>query len=55
MAKNQENDENKEYLPPLEFASLVFPFYTQALIKLGMIEDPVLGTESPRTSNWPRD
>jgi hypothetical protein len=46
MAKNQANDKNKEYLPPLEFSSLVFPFYTQALIKLGMIEDPVSGQVS---------
>ena len=46
MAENQEKNENKEYLPLLEFTSLVFPFYTQALIKLGMIEDPVLGKNS---------
>lgn len=46
MAKNQANDKNKEYLPQLEFSSLVFPFYTQALIKLGMIEDPVSGQVS---------
>jgi ABC-type hemin transport system ATPase subunit len=46
MAKNQANGENKEYLPLLEFSSLVFPFYTQALIKLGMIEDPVSGQAS---------
>jgi hypothetical protein len=46
MAKNQANGEIKEYLPPLEFTSLVFPFYTQALIKLGMIEDPVSGQTS---------
>jgi hypothetical protein len=46
MAKNQANGENKEYLPALEFSSLVFPFYTQALIKLGMIEDPVSGQTS---------
>lgn len=46
MAKNQANETKKEFLPPLEFASLVFPFYTQALIKLGMIEDPVSGEVS---------
>jgi hypothetical protein len=33
----------REFLPPLEFQSLVFPFYTQALVKLGLIEDPVGG------------
>lgn len=41
MAKNGEKEETKEYLPSLEFGSLVFPFYTQAIIKLGLIEDPV--------------
>ena len=45
MDRNGAQEEKKEYLPPLEFGSLVFPFYTQALIKLGMIEDPV--TKSP--------
>jgi hypothetical protein len=33
----------KEFLPPLDFSSIVFPFYTQALVKLGVMEDP-LGT-----------
>ena len=46
MANQQANDDIKEYLPPLEFTSLVFPFYTQALIKLGMIEDPISGQVS---------
>jgi hypothetical protein len=45
MLKNGEKEETKEYLPPLEFGSLVFPFYTQAHIKLGLIEDPV--TKAP--------
>ena len=31
----------EEFLPPLEFASIVFPFYSQALIKLGLMEDPL--------------
>jgi hypothetical protein len=35
--------EPREFLPPLEFGSIVFPFYSQALIKLGLIEDPVAG------------
>jgi len=34
-------DETGEFLPPLDFSSLVFPFYTQALIKLGLMEDPM--------------
>jgi hypothetical protein len=35
----------KEYLPPLDFGSVVFPFYSQALIKLGSMEDPIKGGE----------
>ncbi len=33
-----------EFLPPLDFSSLVYPFFTQALMKLGMVEDPFKGT-----------
>jgi hypothetical protein len=33
--------EPREFLPPLDFASVVFPFYSQALIKLGLMEDPL--------------
>jgi len=50
MRKNEENNKNqkkkekperkKEFLPPFDFSSLVLPFYTQALIKLGLMEDP---------------
>ncbi len=41
MENKESKEENKkEFLPPLEFGSIVFPFYTQALIKLGVIEDP---------------
>ncbi len=42
MNKDPSQD-NSEFLPPLEFGSLVFPFYTQALIKLGLMEDPATG------------
>jgi hypothetical protein len=28
----------KEFLPPLDFSSIVFPLYTQALLKLGMLQ-----------------
>lgn len=42
--KNQtqpEAEENKrEFLPPLDFSSIVLPFYMQALLKLGLLEDP---------------
>jgi len=27
-------------MPPLDFSSLIFPFYTQALMKLGLMENP---------------
>ena len=37
-AKNQK--EPKKILPPLDFSSLVLPFFTQALIELGETEDP---------------
>jgi len=36
-----DEDEAKEFLPPLDFSSIVFPFYTQALVKLGLMEDPL--------------
>lgn len=35
-----EGEAKREYLPPLDFSSIVFPFYTQALIKMGVTEDP---------------
>jgi len=30
----------KEFLPPLDFSSIVFHFYSQALLKLGLLGDP---------------
>ena len=41
--KNERSGEGKEFLPPLEFSSLVLPLYMPALIKLGLIEDPTTG------------
>ncbi|UCE21846.1 MAG: DUF1844 domain-containing protein [Candidatus Aminicenantes bacterium] len=44
--KSEEKTEEKktegaqEILPPLDFSSLILPFYTQALIKLGLVTDP---------------
>jgi len=35
-----ETDKAKAFLPPLDISSLVLPFYTQALLKMGLIEDP---------------
>jgi hypothetical protein len=34
-------EEKKEFLPPLDFVSIVLPFYTQALVKLGQTENPM--------------
>jgi hypothetical protein len=33
-------EEAQELLPALDFSSLILPFYTQALIKLGLVTDP---------------
>lgn len=35
-----EVENSQEFMPPLDFSSIVFPLYTQALIKLGLLEDP---------------
>ncbi len=32
-----------DYLPPLDFSSIVLPLYAQALVKLGILEDPAGG------------
>lgn len=45
-ASQGETQENiPEILPPLDFSSLVLPFFTQALIKLGQIKDPLTDKE----------
>lgn len=44
MSDEHQHDEDKEFLPPLDFSSIVFPFYTQALVKLGLMEDPLKKT-----------
>jgi hypothetical protein len=36
-------EEPKEFLPPCEFGSIIIPFYTQTLVKLGLMEDPLKG------------
>ena len=38
---NNKNDSKKDVIPPLDFGSLMLPFYTQAMIKLGQIPNPV--------------
>ena len=35
--KEETQEEEKEILPPLDFSSLVLPFFTQALFKLGQL------------------
>ena len=39
--KKEKQDEKEKILPPLDFSSLVLPFYTQAIIKLGLAKDPI--------------
>jgi hypothetical protein len=46
--------EAKEFLPPLEFSSLVLPLYMPALIKLGLIEDPTSGHLQPNLDHGRR-
>ena len=36
--KEETQEEEKEILPPLDFSSLVLPFFTQALFKLGELD-----------------
>jgi len=38
----------QEFLPPLDFSSVILPFYTQALLKLGLLSDP---DEAGKTMN----
>jgi len=30
----------QEFLPPLDFSSVILPFYSQALLKLGLLGEP---------------
>jgi hypothetical protein len=44
MSDEQKSDGTpEEFVPTLDFSSIVFPFYTQALVKLGLLEDPLKG------------
>jgi len=40
MTQKSPDDKNNEFLPPLDFSSIVYPFYTQALLKLGLLDHP---------------
>lgn len=44
--EEKSTEETKEILPPLDFSSIILPFYTQALIKLGLVEDPISDKKS---------
>ncbi|MDH4197818.1 MAG: DUF1844 domain-containing protein, partial [Candidatus Aminicenantes bacterium] len=53
-AKTSRPGEAREFLPPLEFSSLVLPLYMPALIKLGLIEDPTTGRLQPNLDHGRR-
>jgi len=40
LQQSENKESQKEFLPPLDFSSIVFPFYTQTLFKMGILEDP---------------
>ena len=33
-------EDQREFLPPLDFSTIVLPLYTQALLKLGILAEP---------------
>jgi len=39
----EEKEKEGEFLPPLDFSSIVMPLFTQALISLGVMDDPSTG------------
>lgn len=43
--EKKKTEDAQEILPPLDFSSLILPFYTQALIKLGLAADPLSDKE----------
>ncbi len=43
--KKKKPEKSQEIIPPLDFSSLVLPFYTQAVIKLGLAKDPLTNKE----------
>ncbi len=44
--KKEKLEEKEKIIPPLDFSSLVLPFYTQAIIKLGLAKDPFTDKEA---------
>lgn len=45
---NQDSPDGTDYLPALDFSSIVLPLYAQALLKLGVLGDP--GESKPAVS-----
>ena len=45
QTKKKKPEGIKEIIPPLDFSSLVLPFYTQALINLGLDKDSLTNKE----------
>lgn len=43
--KKKKLEEQSVPIPPLDFSSLILPFYTQALIKLGIAKEPITEKE----------
>ena len=43
--KKKKPEVSQAIIPPLDFSSLVLPFYTQAVIKLGLAKDPLTNKE----------
>lgn len=42
-APGAEGPRDREFLPPLEFSSIVLLLYFPALVQLGLVEDPATG------------
>jgi len=38
--ETEDEEGGRTFLPPLDITSLLMPFYTQALLKMGLIDDP---------------
>ncbi len=41
--KNESTSDKKEFLPPLDFGSIVVLLYFPALVQLGLVADPTTG------------
>jgi hypothetical protein len=47
LAEEPDERSRKEFLPPLDFSSIVLPIFTQALLKLGVFGDPEKTASEP--------